>query len=198
IPGDRTSAEGQLGEFVSALARAAGVLLRDEPTAAAGPVETDRLLGRVRAFADAGTAVVLVSHRLDEVLRVADEVTVLRTGRRVYHGTADALDPHRLAELMVGEGVAGRAMTGTPATSRRAPGHAAPIRRRALGLDVGTDAGPSLRDISLHVAGGEVLGIAGVAGSGQHALAETLVGLRRPERGRVEVDGVDVTAAPHA
>ncbi len=195
---DLTFAQRQLGEVVLALAQDARVLLLDEPTAAAGPVETDRLLGRVRAFADAGTAVVLVSHRLDEVLRVADEVTVLRTGRRVYHGTADALDPHRLAELMVGENVASQAMTGTRATSQRALAHAAPIRLRALGLDVGTDIGPSLRDISLHVAGGEVLGIAGVAGSGQQALAETLVGLRRPERGRVEVDGVDVTAAPHA
>ncbi len=222
---DLTFAERQLGEVVLALAQDARVLLLDEPTAAAGPVETDRLLGRVRAFADAGTAVVLVSHRLDEVLRVADEVTVLRTGRHVYHGAADALDPHRLAELMVGEKAASEAMAGTRAASERVPAQAArtpdapllgerhtsgrsrssaddesrgPTRLRALGLDVGTDIGPSLRDISLQVASGEVLGIVGVAGSGQRTLAETLVGLRRPERGSVEVDGADITGAPDA
>jgi general nucleoside transport system ATP-binding protein len=222
---DLTFAQRQLGEVVLALAQDARVLLLDEPTTAAGPVETDRLLGRVRAFTDAGTAVVLVSHRLDEVLRLADEVTVLRTGRRVYHGTADALDPHRLAELMVGEKAASEAMAGTRATSGRVPAEAArtpdapvpgerstsgrprssaddesraQIRLRALGLGVVTDVGPSLRDISLQVAGGEVLGIAGVAGSGQRTLAEALVGLRRPERGSVEVDGNDVTGAPAA
>src|SRR5262249_5325921 len=140
-------------------------------------------------------------------------------------GTADALDPHRLAELMVGEKAASGAMVGIRATSEGVPAETArtrdaplpgqraatgqprslteeeprgPIRLRTLGLDVSTDVGPSLRDITLRVAGGEVLGIAGVAGSGQRALAETLVGLRKPERGTVEVDGADVTAAPAA
>ncbi|HET8657940.1 MAG TPA: ATP-binding cassette domain-containing protein [Micromonosporaceae bacterium] len=203
---DLAFAQRQLGEVVLALAQGARVLLLDEPTAAAGPVEADHLLGRVRALADAGTAVVLVTHRLDEVARVADEVTVLRAGCRVHHGPAGAIGPHQLAELMVGERAADEAMPGARTGSRRAqegwpaPGAQtrAPVRLRAHGLSAAADTGPGLRDMSLAVAGGEVLGIAGVAGSGQRALAETLVGLRRPARGTVTVDGADITGAPAA
>jgi general nucleoside transport system ATP-binding protein len=232
---DLTFAQRQLGEVVLALAQDARLLLLDEPTAAAGPVEADRLLGRVRALADTGSSVLLVTHRLDEVAQVADEVTVLRAGHRVHHAAADAVDPHRLAELMLGERAQNELTLGetteneltlgekaqnepTGAQDARTPGapspgdrpasgrarswagqaEPAPIRLRALGLDEGDDLGSGLRDITLTVAGGEVLGIAGVAGNGQRRLAETLVGLRRPDRGTVAVDGVDITGAPAA
>lgn len=195
---DLTFAQRQIGEVVLALAQGARVLLLDEPTAAAGPVEADHLLRRVRALAYAGAAVVLVTHRLDEVVRVADEVTVLRTGHRVYHGPAGARSPHQLAGLMVGERAADDVMPGARAAGERTRAAGAPVRLLARGLDVAVDFGPSLRDVSLAVAGGEVLGIAGVAGSGQRVLAETLVGLRRPERGAVAVDGADITGAPAA
>ncbi|HZN18541.1 MAG TPA: ATP-binding cassette domain-containing protein [Micromonosporaceae bacterium] len=203
---DLAFAQRQLGEVVLALAQGARVLLLDEPTAAAGPVEADHLLGRVRALADAGTSVVLVTHRLDEVARVADEVTVLRAGHRVHHGRAGALGPHQLAELMVGERAADEAMPGARTGNERARqgGSAldtrarAPVRLRAQGLSAAANGGPGLHDVSLAVAGGEVLGVAGVAGSGQRVLAETLVGLCRPARGTVTVDGADVTGAPAA
>jgi general nucleoside transport system ATP-binding protein len=212
---DLTFAHRQLGEVVLALAQGARILLLDEPTAATGPVEAGRLLGRVRALADAGSTVLLVTHRLDEVVQVADEVTVLRAGRRVHHAPADAVDPHRLAELMLGAPVSDvppalhLAQTpGTPSAGERPSsgevhpaaggGEQAPIRLRAQGLDAAAGAGPGLRDVCLAVAGGEVFGIAGVAGNGQRTLAETLVGLRRPDRGTVAVDGVDITGAPAA
>jgi ABC-type uncharacterized transport system ATPase subunit len=198
---DLTFAQRQLGEVVLALAQGARILLLDEPTAAAGPIEADRLLGRVRALAGTGSSVLLVTHRLDEVTQVADEVTVLRAGHRVHHAAADAVDPHRLAELMLGERAEPELTPGENAETELMPGENAgsePIRLRALGLGEGADTGSDLRDITLTVAGGEVLGIAGVAGNGQRALAETLVGLRRPDRGTVAVDGVDITGAPAA
>ena len=195
----------QLAEVVLGLAQGARVLLLDEPTAAAGPVDAKRLLDRVRRLADTGTAIVLVTHRLDEVLAIADEVTVLRGGRRVHHGPASAVSPHELAELMVGKPGTQRSIPVTRATRGLAPligpgslAHppGAPLRLQAQGLHAVASLGSSLRDISLAVVGGDILGIAGVAGSGQRILAETLVGLRRPDRGTVVVDGVDITGQP--
>jgi simple sugar transport system ATP-binding protein len=177
-------AERQLGELLLALAAGARVLLLDEPTSSLGPLDVDRLIERLRRLAADGTAIALVTHRLDEVQRAADDVTVLRRGQVVYQDRVGAAGAEELATLMVGE----RAPVVRP--PRRELG---PVRLRAEGLHGRPLTGPPLTDIDLEVRGGEVVGVAGVAGGGQRTLVDMLVGLTRPGSGRVLVDGIDIT-----
>ncbi|ONH27585.1 hypothetical protein BL253_21945 [Pseudofrankia asymbiotica] len=185
VPTERLSLpEQQLGELGLALALGARVLIVDEPTSSLGPAEVERLVGALRAVAAGGGAVVLVTHRVGEALGAADRVTVLRGGRRVHHGRVDEFDADTLATHMVGE-------VPSPAeVTRAAPG------AERLVAD-GVDAGP-LRGVHLAARAGEIVGVAGIAGSGQHVLAEVLAGLRAPERGTVAVDGVPITGDPRA
>jgi general nucleoside transport system ATP-binding protein len=180
VPTGRLSlAERQLGEVLLALAEGARALLLDEPTSSLGPVEVDRLVEQARSLAAAGSAVLLVTHRLDEVLRAADDVTVLRGGERVHSGSAQALDAGQLAELMVG--------TRPPSVLREERPRGA-IRLKVGDLSIGP-----LKDINLELATGEIVGVAGVAGSGQRVLVETLAGLLRPDKGTVFVDDAPIT-----
>ena len=181
--------ERQLGELVVAVAQGAEVLLLDEPTSSLGPNDIERLIRCVRQLASDGVAVGLVTHRITEVLKGADKVTVLREGRMVHHGPTAELDADRIATLMVGE----RSRTTTRAP--RQPQADAPIRLQATAVSVTDDDRHLLRSINLTVRGGEVVGIAGVAGGGQTVLADVLAGVRHPEQGTVAVDGVDVTGS---
>jgi general nucleoside transport system ATP-binding protein len=164
-----------------ALAEGARILILDEPTASLGPLEVGGLFDHLRALCRLGTAVVLITHRLEEVREVADDVTVLSHGRVVHHGPAAGLEPRRIAQLMVGD---------LPAPAPRAarePG-AVVIEADAVSAASGRDA--ALRDVSLSVRAGEVVGVAGVAGSGQNLLIDLLAGFERPARGTVRVGGV--------
>ena len=194
IPVDPTARVWQLSvgeqqrvEILKALARDAWLLILDEPTAVLTPQEAEQLFGVLRAMAEEGRAVIFISHKLDEVMAVADRVTVLRGGRVV--GTVDTVDtdPHELARLMVGRDVLLDATRQPPAP--RADGHEPVLRLTSV--DASTDTGrPALHAVDLTVAAGEVLGVAGVAGNGQRELAEVVAGLRKADRGHVEVAGV--------
>lgn len=181
--------ERQLGELVVAVSQGADVLLLDEPTSSLGPADIERLIRCVRQLAADGVAVGLVTHRIAEVLEGADDVTVLREGHMVHQGPTAGLDADRIATLMVGE--RSRSTTRPP----RQASADAPIRLRASGLTVDDDDRRLLDSIGLEVRSGEVVGIAGVAGSGQTVLAEVLTGVRAPDSGRISVDGTDITGA---
>lgn len=181
--------ERQLGELLVAVAQGADVLLLDEPTSSLGPADIERLIRCVRQLAADGVAVGLVTHRIAEVLEGADDVTVLREGRMVHQGPTAELDADRIATLMVGE----RSRT-TTRPPRQASTDAA-VRLRATGITVDDDDRRLLDNIDLEVRSGEVVGIAGVAGSGQTVLAEVLTGVRGPDRGSVSVDDTDITGA---
>ena len=159
------------------------VLLLDEPTAVLAPQEVDGLLAVLRRVAGAGGAVVLVAHKLDEVLAVATRVTVLRRGRRVLTTEVAGTSAPELAEAMVGSRVAG------PATSSR--GRGAPLEAtvvaRLAGVNARRDGGHALRGIALEVRRGEIVGIAGVDGNGQRTLAAVLAGVQRPDKGEAEL-----------
>jgi general nucleoside transport system ATP-binding protein len=192
LPTGRLSlAERQLGEVLLALAEGARSLLLDEPSSALGPLDVERLVRQARALADAGSAVLLVTHRLDEVFGAADDVTVLRGGERVHSGPSTDLDTGELAELIVGErptSVEEKATSGSPGA----------IRLEACDLvarSSGGGHGPALRNVSLKVAAGEIVGIAGVAGGGQRTLVEVLSGLHTPDAGTVLLDGRPITGA---
>ncbi len=157
------------------------VLILDEPTAVLTPPEVEELLPALRRLAEAGTTILLVSHKLPEVLRVCDALTVFRRGRTVHAGPAADLDAERLALLMVGDEP--RA-TITAGTAR--PDDDAPLR-----LDVAALSVPgSLHDLSFSVRAGEAVGIAGVDGNGQRELVRAILGLQPDASGRIDTPGL--------
>ena len=179
--------ERQRIEILKALMSDTRVLLLDEPTAVLAPQEVEGLFAVLREVAGAGTAIVLVAHKLDEVLAVADRVTVLRRGRRVLTEEAAKLSARELAEAMVGRALAAeQPAEGEGGRTEQPEPDIAPVAFLE-DVTVGTGDAPSIRDVCLTVHRGEILGIAGVDGNGQRVLAAVLAGVVAPERGRARL-----------
>ncbi|HSQ31077.1 MAG TPA: ATP-binding cassette domain-containing protein [Gemmatimonadaceae bacterium] len=173
-------------EIVKALARDADSLILDEPTAVLAPNEAAELLTWLRAFADRGGSVVLVTHRLREALMVADDVTVLRRGRHILTESARALDEHTLAAALLGE-----ERRASEADTFVGSSHAADTVLRITNVDVEDERGvPVVRDASLSIAAGEILGIAAVEGAGHRELLRLIAGRIRALRGTVDGERV--------
>lgn len=186
---DPTARAGELSvgaqqrlEIVKALGRDARVLILDEPTAVLAPSETDDLLRWLRTFADAGNAVVLITHKLREALAVADDVTVMRRGREVLSSPAAAMSADTLAIAIVGEQVVRAAHADAPMGGPVV----AEMHRVALADDRGV---LTARDISLEIRAGEILGIAAVEGAGQREVLRALGRRLRPRAGEVRLTG---------
>jgi general nucleoside transport system ATP-binding protein len=178
--------EQQRVEILKALYRQVRVLILDEPTAVLTPQEVEELFDTVRSMAHEGTAVVFITHKLEEVMAVADRITVLRRGRREGTVIPAETDARSLARMMVGRDV----VLETP------PGDATPggIVLKLDSISAQSDRGlPALREVSLEVRAGQVFGIAGVAGNGQRELAEVITGLRRSTSGLVVLGDRDVS-----
>jgi simple sugar transport system ATP-binding protein len=185
---DLTVAQQQRVEILRALYREARILVLDEPTAVLTAQEARELFGVLRALQDDGTAIVLISHKLEEVLEVADRITVLRRGRRVDTLPAAGATPAGLARLMVGRDVLFD-LDKPPAR----PGD--PVLE-VIDLTASDDRGlPAVRGLSLEVRAGEIVALAGVDGNGQTELVEAITGLR-PAMGTVRVGGRDLAGAP--
>ncbi len=179
--------EQQRVEIVRALCDAGRVLILDEPTAVLTPQETDRLFEAMDRLRGQGLAIAFISHKLQEVRRICDDLTILRRGRCVYRGPAADLSTAQMAEHMVGEAVPellnregdagdGPAVLELRGVEARDPGS----HRRLAGVD-------------LTVRPGEIVGVAGVEGNGQDVLAAVIVGVLAPLRGGVWLDGREVT-----
>jgi simple sugar transport system ATP-binding protein len=180
--------EQQRVEILKALYREAEILILDEPTPVLTPQEGDQLFASLRRMAEDGRGVVLITHRLDEVMRHADRVTVLRRGRNVGTLAGSAASADHLAQLMIGDALSER-VRGTRTAPRE-------TLLRLQGVQALDDRGHrALRGIELEVRAGEIVGIAGVAGNGQAALAEVIAGLRPLSHGRVILCGRDVSNA---
>ncbi len=184
--------EQQRVEILKTLQRGVTILILDEPTAVLTPQESEDLMRTLRQVAAEGRTVVLISHKLEEIRSVADRVTVLRAGAVVAGGLAiGSLSTRDLARMMVGEDLA--SPTRLVGTQRPPAGE----QHRLVLQDVSafnSRSLPALTRVTLSVAVGEILGIAGVAGNGQRELAQVVAGLRQPSAGRVWLDGADVTA----
>ena len=181
---DLSAGEQQRVEILKVLARGARVLILDEPTAVLTPPEAALLRHALRGFATTGYAIIFISHKLDEVLEVADRITVLRGGRKVATLAAAGSTEASLATLMVGREITGRRFT-TGATA--APG---PIVLQLAGVSAMNERGlTALRDVDLAIHSGEIVGVAGVAGNGQRELSEVLTGLRAVTEGQVRIGG---------
>jgi simple sugar transport system ATP-binding protein len=173
-------------EILKALYREARILVLDEPTAVLTPQETEEIFAVLRRLAQAGHSIIFISHKLYEVLEIADRITVIRRGRVVGERIPAETNEEDLAELMVGREVS--------LTVDRGESHPAAAVLQVTGLRARDDRGSEqVRGVDLEVRAGEILGIAGVAGNGQDELVEALVGLRKPTAGSVLLDGRDIT-----
>ncbi len=200
-----TVGERQRLEILRVLYRGARALLLDEPTAVLSPLEADDLYATLRRLADGGASIAVVTHRLDEVCRFADQVTVMRQGRVVldraargrsavrrgseYRESAEPLSTDELTRAIMG---------GAPPPTFAPPGLAAdaPVVLAIDGLTLAAPSGPPLLDgIDLAVRAGEIVGVAGVEGNGQRELTRALAGLEPRATGRIAVDGRDLAGA---
>jgi ABC-type uncharacterized transport system ATPase subunit len=178
---DLSVGEEQRVEILKALYRGVDLLILDEPTAVLTPSESVELFQNLRRLKADGKTVVFISHKLDEVLAIADRITVLRRGEVVGETTPAETSKGQLAEMMVGRPVLfelekPKVTVGEP-----------------ILMVENLEVAGRLHDIDLVVRGGEILGVAGVEGNGQLELAESIVGLRPGDGGRVLLDGADVT-----
>jgi simple sugar transport system ATP-binding protein len=178
--------EQQRVEILKMLYRGAEILILDEPTAVLTPQEVDDLFATLRRMAGEGHAIIIISHKLDEVKAIADRVTVLRKGRKVATVQQTQVSKAELARMMVGREVL--------FDLQKEDLSAGEVILEASDVHALGDKGlPALRGVSLSVRAGEILGIAGVAGNGQRELAEVLTGLRPCKAGCIRVCGADTT-----
>src|SRR5215213_2085334 len=189
--------EQQRVEILRLLYLGARILVLDEPTAVLTPQEARSLLQTLRGMAGQGFSVVFISHKLDEVLEVADRISILRRGQIVSTSTPAETNRRTLARLMVGRELAELVEHPTDEPHEAlVPGEAVLELR---GLSAAGEKGlPALRNVDLEVRAGETLGIAGVAGNGQRELAEVVTGLRPATGGAIRIDGKMMTNRPAA
>ena len=175
-------------EILKALYRGAEILILDEPTAVLTPQEAEELFAIVRSLQAEGKSIIFISHKLNEVLQIADRITTLRFGKQVGTVPRAGATQESLARMMVGREVVLRV--------EKPPAQPGEVLLSAESLVVLDDRGlEACRGVSLEVRAGEIVGIAGVDGNGQSELIDALTGLRQPASGRIVVGGKDVTNA---
>jgi len=175
-------------EIIKLLYREASILIFDEPTSVLTPQEADQLFGIMRSLARSGKSIIFITHKLREVLEVADRITVIRQGRVIGTTTPQDANMSKLASMMVGRDVV--------LEFEKAKARPAEVTLRVQNLKVLSDRNAlAVNGVTFDLSGGEVLGVAGVQGNGQTELVEALTGLRRPVDGRIELLGTDVTHA---
>ncbi|HYI21435.1 MAG TPA: ABC transporter ATP-binding protein [Candidatus Limnocylindrales bacterium] len=173
-------------EILKALYRDTRILVLDEPTAVLTPQETEEIFLLLRRLAESGRSIIFISHKLYEVLEIADRITVIRRGKVVGERLPDKTSEKDLAELMVGREV--------ELTANRGESSPGAVSLEVKGLHVKDDRGHEVvKNVSLEVRAGEILGIAGVAGNGQDELVQAIVGLRKATGGSVTLKGKDIT-----
>lgn len=182
--------ERQLVELAKVLNLNARVVILDEPTSVLTPSETERLYGFIKTLSAQGKAVVLITHKFADIEACADRIVVMRGGRVVDEAMAANRSSAALVEAMVGHSVA------ASIASPRPPASAVPLLQvRSLGATV---EGRAIHDVSFEVSAGEILGIAGVSGNGQFALAEALTGLTKAIAGDVVLAGASIATRDEA
>lgn len=184
-------ADRQRVEILKVLYRGATTLILDEPTAVLVPQEVDALFDNLRELKSEGLSVIFISHKLGEVLSVADDITVIRRGTTVGTAVPSETTPRQLAELMVGSELP------TPETAESTVTDRPMIQVESLKLLADGESGRALLDdISFTIHEGEVLGLAGVEGNGQTELIDALIGLKHADSGVIRMAGQDITAEP--
>jgi general nucleoside transport system ATP-binding protein len=176
-------------EILKVLYRGARTIILDEPTAVLVPQEVDELFDNLRELKSEGVTVLFISHKLDEVLAVADAVTVLRRGTTIATVDPRSTDAHQLAELMVGSELP------SPSTESSTVTDEVALQVEGLALPDPHGGRDLLADVTFRIRRGEVLGVAGVEGNGQAELVECIVGMRRAG-GSVRLNGTEISTWP--
>jgi len=179
--GTLSVADKQMVEIAKAISRDARVLIMDEPTAVLSVGETETLFEQIRRLTARGVAVIFISHKLDEIMALAARVTVLRDGQLIGTVGTEALTPDSIAQMMVGREL-----------SNLYPPKIEPNVDAPVVLSVRNLVAPGVRDISFDLRKGEILGFAGLIGSGRTAVAEAIVGLTHKTAGAITLDGAAV------
>jgi simple sugar transport system ATP-binding protein len=183
-----TVGQQQRVEILKALYRGAEVLILDEPTAVLTPQESTELFAIIRKLQADGKSIIFISHKLNEVLEIADRITVLRRGKKIETVPREGATEESLARAMVGRDVLLRV--------EKAPAQPGALLLDVKDLRVLDDRGiEKVRGVSLEVHAGEIVGIAGVDGNGQSELIDGLAGLRRVQSGGIQIDGENITNA---
>ncbi len=178
--------EKQRVEIIKVLFRGAKILILDEPTAVLVPQEVEELFRNLRELQAGGATIIFIDHKLQEVLEIADRITVIRRGKTVTTVDADSVTAADLAELMVGSELPSPETTDSTVTDH--------IVLEVRGLTVADEDGRvAVDDVSLRVHRGEVLGVAGIEGNGQSELIDAIIGTTDPTFGRVALEGTDIT-----
>jgi simple sugar transport system ATP-binding protein len=186
-----TVGQQQRAEILKALFRRARILILDEPTAVLTPQEIDELLSVVRQLRDEGMSIIMISHKLKEVLSIADRISVLRRGEMVGTVDADGQTEASLARMMVGRDVLLRVDKGESIPER-------PVLQLQDVWVKDDRLLDAVRGVSFEVHAGEIVALAGIDGNGQEELVDAIAGLRAMQRGRIVIDGEDVTGlTPH-
>jgi len=180
--------ERQRVEILKVLYRGARILILDEPTAVLVPQEVEELFRNLRSLVEQGLTIIFISHKLDEVLSVADAITVIRRGETVANVSPKEVTARRLAELMVGSELPSPQTGESTVTDE--------VALEVSGLSLSKDGRPLLSGIDLRIRKGEVVGIAGVEGNGQAELVEAIMGMRPIDSGTIRLLGEDITHWP--
>ena len=183
---DLSVGERQRIEILKCLFIGADILLFDEPTSHLTEIETEKLFTSLKRMASEGRSIIFVTHHIDEVMAIADRITVMKLGKVVATKSKSEVTPDQLAMLIVGREVLYNV--------KKLPGE---IGKPVLQLDAvsaNNDLGtPALREVSFELKAGEILGVAGVSGNGQRELDEVVTGMRRPRSGKVILEGKEIS-----
>lgn len=174
----------QLTEIAKALAQDAKVLIMDEPTASLAKHEAEALFALIERLKTKGIAIIYISHRMDEIYRIADRITVLRDGVRVLTESLKNVTPSQIVEAIVGKQAAAHLVH---------QDRSANIKDEIVLEVEGLSAGPKLNGISMHVRRGEIVGLAGLMGSGRTELVNTLFGILKPTAGKIKINGRELS-----
>ncbi len=176
-------------EIVKALSRNARILILDEPTSVLTPIEVRELFKALRKLRDNGITIIFITHKLKEVIELADRITVLRKGKKVGALVNDNINPGILAEMMIGKSIK------EIGEKRRSIGRKTLLK--VEGLTVYDEHGIiKVDNLSFEIHSGEILGVAGVQGNGQRELADTIAGISNPSKGKILLGNKDITGLP--
>ena len=186
---DMSVSEKQTVEILKVLYRGADILILDEPTAVLTPQETEKLFEVLRKMRDDGKAIIIITHKLNEVMEISDEVAVLRKGEYVTTVKTDETNGNELTEMMVGKKT--ELKIDRPKVEKKLP--LLEIRDLNVNSDDGSKA---IKNVDFYIRGGEILGVAGVAGCGQKELCEAIAGLRKVQSGLIMHKGESILGLP--